>query len=73
MQTHGSKAIQSSIKTGAPVKNTVAVSTSNLPQGAQRILLPAGSIGSLGTNLVMVPTQYVNQVLHLCKQFDLQI
>ena len=63
MQPHVSKALQSSLKTGAPVKSTVTVSTSNLPQGAQRILLPAGSIGSLGTNLVMVPTQYVTQVL----------
>jgi len=61
MQPHVSKALQSSLKTGAPVKSTVTVSTSNLPQGAQRILLPAGSIGSLGTNLVMVPTQYVTQ------------
>jgi len=61
MQPHVSKALSASMKSGAPVKNTIAVSTSNLPQGAQRILLPAGSIGSLGTNLVMVPTQYVAQ------------
>ncbi|XP_046457412.1 protein lin-54 homolog isoform X1 [Daphnia pulex] len=38
-----------------------AISTVNVPPGAQRIILPAGSMGSLASGLVMVPAQYTSQ------------
>ncbi len=44
-----------------------AISTVNVPPGAQRIILPAGSMGSLASSLVMVPAQYTSQVIHLSR------
>lgn len=38
-----------------------AISTVSVPQGAQRIILPAGSMNSLTSNIVMVPAQYSSQ------------
>jgi len=54
--------LTSTSKPGTPVKTTTAITCAQGAQGAQRILLPAGSIGSLsGTNLMVVPAQYVSQ------------
>ena len=54
--------LTSTNKLGTPVKTTTAITCAQGAQGAQRILLPAGSIGSLsGTNLMVVPAQYVSQ------------
>lgn len=57
------KGTSSLTKTVGQVKG--AISTVNVPPGAQRIILPAGSMGSLASSLVMVPAQYTSQVIHL--------